>query len=139
MECPVRAGQSRSISAAGGSIGFKWRNVQTMTERTIRSMAKELAGVFYDENRSEGFRRTFPTLKAYMRGQWHKPDGEVLITKPGWVYHIDLARKVLASMLTKSSVSDVMKQRIYDALLEENEKAHSPQAQKALQRINTVH
>ena len=48
-----------------------------MTERTIRSMAKELAGIFYEENRSEGFRKTFPTLRAYMRGQWHQPDGSI--------------------------------------------------------------
>ena len=108
-----------------------------MTERTIRSMAKELAGVFYDENRSEGFRRTFPTLKAYMRGQWHKPDGEVLITKPGWVYHIDLARKVLVQMLSQSDekVSGIMKDRIYDALLEEHEKATAEQARRVTQRI----
>jgi len=106
-----------------------------MTERTIRSMAKELAGVFYEDNRSEAFRRTFPTLKAYMRGQWHQ-NGQVIITKPGWVYHVDLARKVLANMLSKPQVSEIMKQRIYDALLDEHSRATSPQAMKSGQRIH---
>ena len=106
-----------------------------MTERTIRMMAKELAGKFYEDNRSIGFRRTFPTLKAYMRGQWHQ-NGDIILNKPGWMYHIDLARKLLGVMLSQpdSRVSPVMKERIYEALLEENSKATSPQAKKVLQR-----
>ena len=107
-----------------------------MTERTIRSMAKELAGIFYEDNRSPAFRRTFPTLKAYMRGQWHQ-NGDVVINKPGWMYHIDLARKVLVQMLSQSDekVSAVMKDRIYDALIEEHEKATAEQARRVTQRI----
>ena len=105
-----------------------------MTERTIRLMAKELAGKFYEDNRSVGFRRTFPTLKSYMRGQWHQVDGQIVINKPGWMYHIDLARKVLANMLSKPNVTEVMKQRIYEALLEEHDKAVSTKAKKVLQR-----
>ena len=106
-----------------------------MTERTIRSMAKELAGIFYEDNRSPAFRRTFPTLKAYMRGQWHQ-NGDIIINKPGWMYHVDLARKVLVQMLSQSDekVSSIMKDRIYDALLEEHEKATRPTAKKILQR-----
>lgn len=106
-----------------------------MTERTIRSMAKELAGVFYEDNRSEAFRRTFPTLQSYMRGQWHQPDGDIVINKPGWMYHVDLARKVMVAMLQKSDaeVSPLMKERIYDAFVEEHERATGSQAKKALQ------
>ena len=107
-----------------------------MTERTIRSMAKELAGIFYEDNRSPAFRRTFPTLKAYMRGQWHQ-NGDIVINKPGWMYHVDLARKVLVQMLSQSDekVSGIMKERIYEALIEEHEKATAEQARRVTQRI----
>jgi hypothetical protein len=96
-------------------------------------MAKELAGIFYEDNRSPAFRRTFPTLKAYMRGQWHQ-NGDIVINKPGWMYHVDLARKVLVQMLSQSDekVSSIMKERIYEALIEEHNK--QSQAKKVLQR-----
>lgn len=112
-----------------------------MTEQTIRNMAKELAGAFYEDNRSAGFRATFPTLKAYMRGQWHKSDGEIFITKPGWVYHVDLAIKVLGTMLGKpdSVVSPVMKERIATALIDNHSRATSPMARKTGQRLETHH
>ena len=107
-----------------------------MTEQTIRSMAKELAGVFYEDNRTRAFRLAFPTLKDYMKGLWHKPNGDIRIDKPGWVYHIDMARKVLTKMLTKPDdvVSPVMKERIFDALLDEHKRATSAQARKVVQR-----
>ena len=104
-----------------------------MTERTIRSMAKELAGKFYDDNRSPAFRRTFPTLKSYMRGQWHV-NGDIVINKPGWMYHVDLAKKVLGTMLSDGRVSAVMKERIYDALVDEHERALKTKTVKVLQR-----
>lgn len=113
-----------------------------MTERTVKEMAKELAGVFYeDQARTPGFRKAFPTLKAYMRGQWHQANGDIKIDKPGWMYHIDLARKMLANMLSKpdSRVSPAMKERIYDAIVEEHSKATSPKARKFTQRIETQH
>ena len=111
-----------------------------MTERTIRTMAKEIAGVFYEDNRSLKFRRTFPTLKSYMRGQWHQPNGDIVLNKPGWMYHVELARKILGSMLSQpdTRVSPIMKERIYEALLEEHTKANSPQAKKVLQRKDSV-
>ena len=111
-----------------------------MTERTIRSMAKQLAGAFYEDNRSHKFRQAFPTLKAYMRGQWHQPNGDIKIDKPGWVYHIKLARELLTRMLgyPDSQVSAVMKERIYDALIEEREKATKPTALRAKQRKEVI-
>ena len=105
-----------------------------MTEKTIKDMARELAGAFYEDNRSEAFRKTFPTLKSYMRGQWHTPEGDIIINKPGWMYHIDLARKLLVVMLGDHRVSEHMKERIYDALIEDYKKATSPNAKKVLQR-----
>jgi hypothetical protein len=96
-----------------------------MTERTIRAMAKELAGIFYEDNRSPRFRKAFPTLKDYMRGLWHQPDGDILIKEPGWTHHIELARKLLTNMLGRpdGEVSTLMKERIYEALIEEHNKA----------------
>ena len=107
-----------------------------MTERTIRSMAKELAGVFYEDNRSVRFRRSFPTIKHYMRGQWIQPSGEILIKEPGWTHHIDLAKKMLVSMLSQSDnrVSTLMKERIYDALIEEHNKSISSKSKTVTQR-----
>ena len=110
-----------------------------MTERTVRSMAKELAGIFYEDNRTPVFRQAFPTLKHYMRGQWVQQNGDIKIDKPGWLYHVELARKVLASMLSKpdSVVSPAIKERIFDALIEEHEKATSTGAVSLTQRKNT--
>ena len=112
-----------------------------MTERTIRSMAKQLAGKFYyDDNRSDAFRATFPTLKAYMRGQWHQ-NGDIIITKPGWMYHVDLAIKVLATMLRQPDnvVSPYLKERIAEALIENHNRSTAPQAVKSAQRLETFH
>ena len=112
-----------------------------MTERTIRIMAKELAGAFYEDNRSEKFRKTFPTLKSYMRGQWHQSNGDIVLNKPGWMYHVDLARKLLARMLSEpdTRVSPNVKERIYEALLEEHSRATAPQAKQVLQRKEVHH
>lgn len=112
-----------------------------MTEQTIRVMAKELAGKFYEDNRTTGFRRAFPTLKAYMRGQWYQPNGDVKIDKPGWVHHIALAKKILTTMLSQSDavVSPHVKERIYDALLDEHSRSTSQRAKQVTQRIERPH
>lgn len=111
-----------------------------MTERTLKEMAKELAGAFYEDNRSPAFRRTFPTLKAYMRGQWHQPNGDIKFDKPGWMYHMDLARELLVRMLgfSDARVSPEMKERIYNAIIEDREKAVQPNALKVTQRKEIV-
>ena len=108
-----------------------------MTERTIKEMAKELAGVFYeDQARTPGFRRAFPTFKAYMRGQWHQPNGDIKIDKPGWLYHVSMARELLTMMFGQpdSRISPVMKERIYDALIAETERATAKGAKQVTQR-----
>lgn len=112
-----------------------------MTVQMIREMARELAGAFYEDNRTPGFRQTFQTLKSYMRGQWHKPNGEIFITKPGWTYHVDLAIKVLGTMLAKPDVvvSPHLKEKIAAALIENHSRATSPQARKTGQRLETHH
>lgn len=111
-----------------------------MTERTVRMMAKELAGIFYEDNRSPGFRKAFPTFKHYMRGQWVQPDGDVLIKEPGWTHHIALARKLLAQMLAQSDgrIHPSMKEKIYEALLDEHERGLKSKA-RVVQRKEPLH
>jgi len=104
-----------------------------MTERTVRSMAKEIAGTFYENNRSVGFRKAFPTFKHYMRGQWVQADGSIKMYRPGWLHHLALARKILAAMLGKTEVSAVMKERIFDALIEDRNREHKSKAKNLFQ------
>lgn len=102
----------------------------TATNQTIRSMAKELASEFYEGNRSAGFRRAFPTLKSYLRGQWHQPDGSVIAYRPGHLHHIALARKLLAQMLGRADVHENLKMPIYEALIDDRERSLRPSVKK---------
>lgn len=91
-------------------------------ERTTRSLAKELAAVFYEESkRSDKFRAAFPTLQAYMRGQWHQPDGSIKLYRPGWLHFVDHARRMLVAMLGQPGVHDNIKSAVYDAILEDRD------------------
>lgn len=101
-------------------------------ERTVRTMAKELAGTFYEQNRTPGFRKAFPTVKHYMKGLWVQADGQIKVYRPGWLHHVELARKVLRGMLQQpdARVSPAMKERVYDALLEDTHQASQPTARK---------
>ncbi len=118
-----------------------------MTERTIRTLAKELASVFYEEAggdlfgqapedraRSKRFRASYPTLKHYLRGAAIAPDGRVVPQEPGWKYFVTLARARMVQMLQDKSLSQSIKDGIYKALIEENMKSTSPRAQELLQR-----
>lgn len=121
-----------------------------MTHRQIKSLARELAGQFYDEEtstkpegerekRSMRFRKAFPKVKHYLAGHQHNPDGSVTYTKPGWMHHVVLARKLLTLMLGQpdARVSPHMKETIYDALLEEHETATNPnRSENFVQRMN---
>lgn len=118
-----------------------------MTERTIRTLAKELAGVFYeqaggdlfgtepaDRERSKRFRQTYPTLRHYMEGVQVLPNGQTKIDQPAWVYFVTLARARMVQMLQDPMTKPAVKDGIYKALLEEHEKSTSPAAQEILQR-----
>lgn len=112
-----------------------------MTEHTVRNMAKELAGKFYESNRSKGFRGAFPSFKHYMRGQWVQADGSIKNYRPGWLHHVALARKCLAAMLGKPEavVSEAMKQRIHAALIEDREREFGRKAKALHQAGMTEH
>jgi len=85
-----------------------------MTSKLVKKTAKELAGAFYDNmdvfqdarvERSTIFRAECPNQYAFIREYW--PDFVVI------------ARKVLAHMLTEPGRTDMERNQIYDALLEE--------------------
>lgn len=118
-----------------------------MTERTIRTLAKELASIFYteaggdlfgtapdDRARSKRFRETYPTLEHYLKGYQVGKDGRIKQDQPGWKYHVTLARARMVQMLQDPMTRDNVKQGIYKALLEENDKSTAPAAQELLQR-----
>jgi hypothetical protein len=118
-----------------------------MTERTIRTLAKELASVFYeqaggdlfgtapdDRERSKRFRETYPTREHYLKGYQVMTNGKIKIDQPGWVYFISLARARMVQMLSQPGTSHAIKDGIYKALLEEHHKSTSPAAQEVLQR-----
>lgn len=118
-----------------------------MTERTIRTLAKELASIFYteaggdlfgtapaDRARSARFRATYPSLEHYLKGYQVQTNGKIKVDQPGWKYHVTLARARLVQMLQNPMTTDSVKQGIYKALLEEHEKSTAPAAQDLLQR-----
>lgn len=106
-------------------------------EHTVRSLAKELAGIFYDDNRSPKFRAAFPTFKHYMRGQWVQSDGSIKAYRPGWLHHVEHARKVLSLMLGQpdSRVSPIMKERIFDALIDDRNRQFKAAQQKTAKSL----
>lgn len=118
-----------------------------MTERTIRTLAKQLAGIFYeqaggdlfgnapeDRARSKRFRETYPTWEHYKNGVQVLPDGRTRQDQPGWVYFITLARARMVQMLSDPMTKQGVKDGIYEALKEEHLKSTSPKAQELLQR-----
>lgn len=118
-----------------------------MTERTIRTLAKELASMFYeqaggdlfgtapgDRERSNRFRQTYPTLEHYLKGYQVRTDGSIKVDQPGWKYFVTLARARMVQVLQNENTSKSVRDGIYKALLEEHEKSTSPAAQELLQR-----
>jgi hypothetical protein len=101
-------------------------------------MAKELAGTFYEDNRSPTFRAAFPTFKHYMRGQWVQPDGSIKAYRPGWLHHVELARKLMAAMLGKPEtvVTPVMKERIFNALIEDRDRQFKAEQRKTARNLH---
>ena len=81
--------------------------------------AKEFAGTFYEHNRSDKFRATWPDQRDYVRQNWKH-----------FVVHV---RAVYADMLTRNDVPQEQKDRIYDALLHDARKSHTDAAEQPLQ------
>jgi hypothetical protein len=117
-----------------------------LVERTIRSVAKELASVFYteaggdlfgvrpeDRARSRRFRETYPTLRHYLRGLQVTTSGAVKQGEAGWLHFVDAARKRLIQMLGDPQHKN-MHEAIYKSICEDNVKSTSPHAKSLLQR-----
>lgn len=117
-----------------------------MTERTIRTLAKELASVFYtnaggdlfgvapeDRERSKRFFATYPSLDHYLKGYQVLPNGKIKQDQPAWKYFVSLARARLVQMLSDPTKKH-LHESIYKSLLEEHAKSTSPAAQEVLQR-----
>ena len=96
-----------------------------MTHPLIRSTAKELAGAFYEQNRSERFRYAFPTVEAYLGGWQRVSEGRVKKIAAGWMHHVVLARRLLVEMLKQpdARVTQHMKDQIAEALIEDHGKS----------------
>lgn len=103
------------VGRHNGAIWYFFDGADEVTERTIRSTAKELAGKFYELNASAEargekvhvqhrgrtlqtiepgiFRKCFPTVKAYINGERHGytehlPNGVVRHVDDGAIYSI---------------------------------------------------
>lgn len=119
-----------------------------MSERTIRSLAKEYAGQFYEAKRSDRFRSKDSLTRAKTLKQL--PDGsvvEVTVTVPffkaypnskafasgHWPLFYEAARKSLVTMLALPSVSDELKKGIHAALVEDRQNEYKkPAGQQTL-------
>ncbi len=123
-----------------------------MTERTIRTLAEELAGQFYDQKRSNRFRSkdSLTRVKTVMRDPDTGVRKEVtktmpfftayptskLFAKAHWPLFVDAARKCMTTMLalSDSRISPHLKEGIYAALTEDREQQVRTGGKRLLQR-----
>lgn len=90
-----------------------------MTHPMIVHDAKEFAGVFYDQKRTNKFRATWPNQMDYVNANW-----------PNYVVHV---RSAYATMLTRRDVPQSEKDKIFAALTADAQKNRSDDAQAPLQ------
>jgi len=100
------------------------------TEHTIRTLAKEFAAAWWDESTKlgDGVYATqdeteFAKKRSDMfRAMW--PDQRIYVSIC-WPHFYKIARKQMISMLdVHSGTSEVMKARIFDAIIEDREKGN---------------
>jgi len=89
-----------------------------MVHTLIKKTAQEMAGAYYEWQathtvRANEFYECYPSLNAFVKRDW-----------PNFVR---VAKEVLASMLADPTVSDVEKNEIYDALLNDTQLPYSQQ------------
>lgn len=73
------------------------------THKMIADMAREFAGVFYDQDRSTRFRLTWPNQDEYVDAKWP--------------HFVDPARQVMAQMLGDAAVPEAEKVKIHEAII----------------------
>ena len=126
------------------------------SERTIRALAKELAGEFYDhKSRTKRFRSMDEPTRARALKQFEDGHVEEVIVivpfreaypdaktyaKAHWPFFYDTARKCLTTMLAlpDSRIHPNMKKAIYDALKEDWDKQITTVATVDLLQIRNV-
>lgn len=72
----------------------------------IRRTAKDIAGAFYEQNRTERFRKAWPDQRAYIA--------------KCWPHFVVTAKDTLLELLRRPSTPQHHKQQIYDAFLEDS-------------------
>lgn len=99
-------------------------------ERLIKEQAIQLAGAFYERNRSNKFRRAYPTVQHYLGGTQVMVNSNfepvrIKIVPKGWMHHVVLARRLLVEMLKQPDgvVTPHMKDEIADALIRDRGKS----------------
>ncbi|MFB9952039.1 hypothetical protein ACFFP0_24585 [Rhizobium puerariae] len=75
----------------------------------IKKTAQEIAGAFYDMNRTERFRQYAGTQDAFV--------------KVAWKDHVQTAVDLLAQLLAMPGTADYEREAIYDALTEFSERS----------------
>lgn len=91
-----------------------------MTSQLIRMQAKEIAGIFYDENqRSLRFRVENPDQDAYVAANWP--------------HFVDIGIANLTMLLNDHSTPQHQKDVIYEELCEHWERSQRPSAREVLQ------
>ena len=91
-----------------------------MTSQLIRMQAKEIAGIFYDENqRSLRFRQENPDQDAYVAANWP--------------HFVDIGIANLTMLLNDHSTPQHQKDVIYEELCEHWERSQRPSAREVLQ------
>lgn len=90
-----------------------------MTHPQIVHDAKELAGCFYERNRSEKFRASWPNIMTYVNTKW-----------PHFVQGV---REGYAELLGRDDVPEEDKERMFAALTDNAESVYSDAAGSPLQ------
>ncbi len=90
-----------------------------MTHKMIVHDAKEMAGCFYENERSDTFRATWPDQMDYVNAKW--------------AHFVDPVRKAYAELLGRPDCPEDDKQRMYEALTSDIPAAVSDGAASPLQ------
>ena len=99
---------SDQIRSTAGLMTLQGTRVTDRVPRLLRQTAKELAGAFYEESRSERFRSNFPTWKKFVGLHW--PD------------FVPPAREILLTMLSNPMTTEHVKKEIYDCVTQQEER-----------------
>lgn len=99
-----------------------------MSERTIRTLSKEMAAEWWDEDHSDRFRKFWPDQKVFVQRNW--------------VTFYPMAKTVMAGMLNDKSLSESVKEGIAASLIEDfnkNANKKGVTAGKGQLNLNPLH